>query len=417
MAQRPDTHYFGPAEISGNAIVHQGDKHVQNTYYICKATFSSQDELRRLSDDADHSRKLLRDEPDDGCTCRSRRCRGDVRHFEELNTLMLDGLTRKDHATGPLGKRHRQYIEDTEQVAYRRARHLVSTGPGNTHEHSTVQEECEHCADSSDQPLSLLHLRRHEHAPDSMLTGSASAASQFERSQRGVLLILLEKLRQALYSPAIARSIFSRTAPVATSETSITAMAESYNGELVTTTRNNIDKARNEVLGLCVFLLSCLTYRNVSSKDVSKIIAKCQEDRMLPFLTWLLGVGLARYFYSISISTSLNGLVGDFIVLEDAFQQKRRVPMSTCEHFSILKAFLEVHYQGKPGEPLVRAGHFNMTFGSRRGLAIRSSDWQTKGRIKAGSSVVMSLYIQRKDTNCALCSCAMSVTLLGEFFW
>lgn len=143
-----------------------------------------------------------------------------------------------------------------------------------------------------------------------------------------------------------------------------------------------------ETVALCVFFFSCLTHRNVSRKDVFKIVTHCQEDRILPFLTWLLGVGLARYLYLGSVSRSLTGLAGGSIILEDAFQQRRRVSMSVCEHFSILKAFLEVHYQGRPGEPLVKAGQLNMTLGSRWDSAIRSSDWQTKVRIQAGSTLV-----------------------------
>ena len=167
----------------------------------------------------------------------------------------------------------------------------------------------------------------------------------------------------------------------------------------------------------CEFLLSCLTYRNVSSKVISKIVGRCQEDRMLPLVTWLFGLGLVRYLYLSQILRSLSGLDGDCVILEDAFQQQRRVPMSTCEHFSILKAFLEVHYQGRPGEPLVKIGQFNMTLGSRRGMAIRPSDWATKGLIRAESNVVMYIYVKTDESKCIACLPILEVTSMGKFFW
>jgi len=253
--------------------------------------------------------------------------------------------------------------------------------------------------------------------PQNSTSAALDSAALHVDSRRGVFLILLEKLRQVLYSPMITRHNFALTTPDCRGSTPITAGQALQNGALVAITQNDMSKPRNEIVALCVFLLSCLTYRNVSSKDVFKIVTKCQEDRMLPFLTWLLGVGLARYLFLGGALRSLTGLAEDSIILEDAFQQRRRVSMSVCEHFSILKAFLEVHYQGRPGEPLVKAGQFNMTLGSRRGLAVSSSDWQTKGHIQAGSTLVMSIYLRTDDAKCMACRSALTITLMGEFFW
>jgi len=108
----------------------------------------------------------------------------------------------------------------------------------------------------------------------------------------------------------------------------------------------------------------------------------------------MLGVGLARSFYLGSVSRSFNRLSEDFIILEDASQQRRPVSMSVCEHFSILEAFRKVHYRGKSGEALVKAGRFSMILGSREGLPARPSDWSIKGRIQVGSTLVMSIHVR-----------------------
>lgn len=61
----------------------------------------------------------------------------------------------------------------------------------------------------------------------------------------------------------------------------------------------------------------------------------------------------------------LSDLTGDHILFEDASRSQRRIPLSHCHHFKTLEAFLEVHYEGRPGETLVRAGQFSLTYGSR----------------------------------------------------
>ena len=91
--------------------------------------------------------------------------------------------------------------------------------------------------------------------------------------------------------------------------------------------------------------------------------------------------------------------------------------MSTCEHFTILKAFLAVHYQGTIGESYVEAGHFNLLLGSRRGFAIRNSEWSMKGRIKSGMRVVMAVYLRTPKTRCPQCRTVLVVSDGGEFFW
>lgn len=162
--------------------------------------------------------------------------------------------------------------------------------------------------------------------------------------------------------------------------------------------------------------MSCLIYRNVSGKEVSQALARCQQDQTLPLLSTLLGFGIARYLYLGQSGRSLTGVSGDCIILEDAFRKESFVPLSTCEDFSILKAFLEFHYRGTTAEILVKTGRFNMMLGSRRGLVIRNTDWSTQGRIKPQQRVVMAVYLETDVKKCIHCPSELTLTEPGKFF-
>lgn len=94
----------------------------------------------------------------------------------------------------------------------------------------------------------------------------------------------------------------------------------------------------------------------------------------MSLLAGLLLYGIARYLMMPHVARGVSELMGDCIIFEDASRGQRRVPISHCEHFAMFKAFLEMHYQGQPGETFIKAGQFNLMLGSRRGLALLSSD-------------------------------------------
>jgi len=162
--------------------------------------------------------------------------------------------------------------------------------------------------------------------------------------------------------------------------------------------------------------MSCLIYRNVSGKEVSRVLTRCQQDQILPLLSTLLGFGIARYLYLGQIGRTLTGVSGDCIILEDAFRKERFVPLSTCEDFSILKAFLDVHYRGTTAEVFIKTGRFNMMLGSRRGLVIRDTDWSSQGRIKPRQRVVTAVYLETDVKKCIHCTSELTLTGRGEFF-
>ncbi|KAK5942038.1 hypothetical protein PMZ80_005991 [Knufia obscura] len=200
-------------------------------------------------------------------------------------------------------------------------------------------------------------------------------------------------------------------------------------GILVQTNAEDIDAPWRDVLNvnatltplqqlvvLCGFLCTCLAYRNVPAAEVAKVLTRCQQDRTLPLFAWLTGIGLARYLYTPRATRGMSGLAGDCITFEDAFRKLRPIPMSTCEHFSILQGFLRAHYEGTAGELYVETGHFYLLKGSRRGYVVQESEWSTIGFLKPGSKIVMAVYLRTDVAKCPTCESALVVSESGEFF-
>lgn len=55
----------------------------------------------------------------------------------------------------------------------------------------------------------------------------------------------------------------------------------------------------------------------------------------------LLVYGVMRYLLIPHVARGLSELTDDCITFEDASQFQRREPMSQCEHFTVLEAFLQ----------------------------------------------------------------------------
>ncbi|KAK5948895.1 hypothetical protein OHC33_010146 [Knufia fluminis] len=182
-------------------------------------------------------------------------------------------------------------------------------------------------------------------------------------------------------------------------------------------TAASLQNGGSSIQDLVAFFLAFLSYSLCESTSPENgHPTKHQGERALPALAAALAFGLARYLVLPQFTQRLSGWSGDCIVLEDASGATRRVPLSHCGHFTLLKAFLEVYYEGRPGQKLVQEGQFNPTLGSRRGPAIRETDWISGSGIKQGCRVVLSVYLRSQDAKCAICQSRMTVSKLGEFF-
>lgn len=178
-------------------------------------------------------------------------------------------------------------------------------------------------------------------------------------------------------------------------------------------------RAVYELLLTLATILSCILGRNVSPDDLSHFIRKCQHDQLLPAMTFLLGIGLYRYFSSRRLLQNPSCMGQERITLEDAYGRIRLLSLDICGDFGIFKAFLESHYRettALTGEALVKAGQFNLILVSRRGNILHPSKWRTH-RITPGSRVVNSVYMKSSDGKCFVCQKTFIVSELGEFYW
>jgi len=160
-------------------------------------------------------------------------------------------------------------------------------------------------------------------------------------------------------------------------------------------------------------LLACGTTPNTDTTTTNSI----KQMQKLPLLAGLIAFAAARYVCFPLLGKALSELSGDYIVIEDAFRIDRKVPMSHCQHFKMLEAFLGVNLAGTTAEAFINAKQFNLSLGKRGGLAIRSSDWSAKGVIRPKSRVVMSVYLKRGDAKCIDCQANLEMSPEGQFAW
>lgn len=174
-----------------------------------------------------------------------------------------------------------------------------------------------------------------------------------------------------------------------------------------------------ELLLTLAAVLSFVMGRNVSPEDLADFIRKCQHDQLLPAMTFLLGIGLYRYFSSRRLLQNPSCMSQERITLEDAYGRLRLLSLDICSDFNVLKSFLESHYRdttASTGEALVKAGQFNLILGSRRGNILHPSKWRNN-RLTPGSRIINSVYMKSNDGKCFLCQKTLIVSELGEFHW
>lgn len=163
-----------------------------------------------------------------------------------------------------------------------------------------------------------------------------------------------------------------------------------------------------------VSMSCCILYRNPSTKKAfQKWIANASSDAVFAALFVMTAIWVLRCLAQLPRQLSLLG--GNFVLFEDALGVPLRVPFSTCEHSKIFSAFIEVHFEGKPGFRQVVHRNYHLTIGDSRGAVIEHSNW--KYLVKPGSRISMAMLMMTYTTMCAKCGLLLDLQVNGELYW
>ena len=118
---------------------------------------------------------------------------------------------------------------------------------------------------------------------------------------------------------------------------------------------------------------------------------------------------------AVTIPGQLSLLSGDCLQFEDAFGTSIKVPSSTYSHIKIFRAFLEVHFEGKPGLEKVLKGEY-ILWKSRGALMdeIQQNEWNVA--VSRGSRLVMSMLLGAFSLICVECWIPLRKTQQEEIF-
>ena len=377
MARPTSYHQHGNSTIAGRAKVQQGDRHVTNHIHIAAAYLSLQDEL-----------DLPRLDPS--------RVSAELRQTHVPTHTQCSDVPSTTYGLRPGGRAGRH--DESWQSGPRRKRSIL-----------TESEPSTKCPGSLTSGVNTTH--------DSI----SSAVAVHGQSQSIFLSNLLECIRMALNTVNVPHLQFAGL-PRTLEEPSSPPFPESNDfarseGSKLVPSPQQHRSTEQDLLILCIGVVTFLTGRNVSGTDLVQMIDRCQWDRLLPILTALLGFGIARYLYLGQLTSAPS--IGDYIFLEDAYGRQRNVAMAVCEDWSILKTFLAVHYRdtcGRIGETLVNGGQYNLTLGSRRGQVLHDFEW-SRARLKPGFRIVNSVYLDTEDAKCLICESRLMINMMGEFHW
>jgi len=144
----------------------------------------------------------------------------------------------------------------------------------------------------------------------------------------------------------------------------------------------------------------------------NQLMSKVRQDPVFAILLPCLGFSLVRTMRN--IPQHISWLQGhDSIILEDALGISTKIPLLLCRSSKMFHAFIETHFENKPGMVIVQARQYSLTLGNRRGSLILqgSEGWKT-GAITARSTVVMSVYVASSVAICL--DCGKSLTNQSE---
>lgn len=377
---------YGSAEIGGHATVQLGDRQVSNNFHITTAFITIQPKHDRLPriERSGLKRPLIGNGHEPSDTYPTKR----LKRRHSVDDADANLVTRQNHPLDP--KVGVSYAPESA-VLQRRCNQTEKEGEGHPVIRITANPDLDGNSDAT-----------------------TAVAARAMSSNRG------RKMFQALLDCVCAGWLSSRVLGLDTANATFENVASDSVMSLAEKTVSFLDTASTRtgpIHDLSAIVLAIMSFVACDKILAKHVVFKREQDRGYHVLSLLFIYGIIRYFCLPQIARCISEFTGDCIIVEDACREPWRVPMSHCEHFRMLKAYLEFRHQGRPGETLVKAGQFNLMLGSRRGLAIRTSDWTKQGPIKPNSRVVMSVFITTDDARCTKCQKSLTISAMGEFHW
>jgi len=151
-----------------------------------------------------------------------------------------------------------------------------------------------------------------------------------------------------------------------------------------------------------VLLVACgMLYARPESRQLFQRLIQHQSlDPFLVTIYALFALYMAKCFQSLPQRLSL--FSGDTISFEDALGTSVEVPYSTYRHIKIFRAFLEVHFEGKPGFQKVLDGQYQLLHQGRfKASEVSQKSWDVTTWKK--SKLVMNMLFAAYDTICVDC--------------
>jgi hypothetical protein len=169
----------------------------------------------------------------------------------------------------------------------------------------------------------------------------------------------------------------------------------------------------NNFLRTALLLAGCFIS---PSHMIHQAMLSVREDPVFAILLPCLGFSLAGLMRN--IPRHVSWLSGDTTTLEDALGISVKVPLPFCRNFQIFHAFLETHFENKPGLSIVRAKHYNLMLGDRKGaIILQGSEGWKSGTITARSKIVMAIYIASETSLCLNCGKALTKQSAEVYSW
>lgn len=379
---------YGNAEIGGHATLHQGDAHTSAALNIFPGN-TINISVQGNIDCSSIARKRLLD-PDDRdqgqCTAKRKRLHNE-NHCHDLNF---------SHRLEPKRSSETPY---SQQERYSRLPTAHDHNLRNQGIHLVNQILRASGSEEQVSPTSIGQANVHDGHALNCLRSAFCASTQ---ARKGVLLTLVDNLRQNSLFPAIARVFPNSPASVG---------REAFHEAI--TLPSDTATAPTSVYGpaedlICVFLsmlamFSCHEAGQGRNNNTHLALKFKPSFSQVPLIAGLITFALARYFCIPSMLRQISEWAGGSLIILDPFLHDLRVPKAHIEHFTLLEAFLRLRLSGTTAEAFVEAGQFNLTLGQRYGRAISKSDWSVKGRVKSDQRVVMSVFLKRQDARCIQC--------------